>query len=442
MQLSNEDLRRLKWWRNSTFLIMLFGYIGYYLIRKNLPAAFPLMEQAFGYSNSQLGMIAASSELAYAFGKFVNGPLGDKIGGRKIFLIGMLGAIACNYLFAMGSNLVYFIVVWCICRYFLSMGWGGIAKTIGAWFEPEKNGTVMGWISLNFQFGGVISTLFAGYLVALGYGWEKLFIFPATVVCGVFVWSVYGSRAQPSDVIPEATDFGKSDSGKTSLANFESKENIRVFEIITTLLKMPLFRNLLVFSFMTTLLRSIFFFWTIKFLKDIGGDNIENSVAIFKSALFPFLGALGTILLGWYTDKHVKNGDRAQAMWIMLSGLIFTLLGITYCASLEHPPLNLIMLLVGFSGFFLLGPYSMSSGALTLDIAGSKGAGSCTGMIDGVGYLGGAIATWGAGKLSDTLGWSQVFGVLSFCAVLGVLAAFMMSRNFQKIHREQQASSL
>ena len=53
--------------------------------------------------------------------------------------------------------------------------------------------------------------------------------------------------------------------------------------------------------------------------------------AILKSALFPFLGCLGTILLGWYTDKYAKNGDRARATWIMLSGLIFSLLAVVWC---------------------------------------------------------------------------------------------------------------
>ena len=51
------------------------------------------------------------------------------------------------------------------------MGWGAIVKTIGAWYPPERNGTIMGVISLNFQFGGVLGTLFAGYLVARGSSW-------------------------------------------------------------------------------------------------------------------------------------------------------------------------------------------------------------------------------------------------------------------------------
>ncbi|PKL76216.1 MAG: hypothetical protein CVV27_11435 [Candidatus Melainabacteria bacterium HGW-Melainabacteria-1] len=187
MQLTQAQLKTLLRWRTSTFMVMLFGYIGYYLIRQNLPSAFPLMKDAFGYTNSDLGLIAASSEICYAIGKFINGPLGDRIGGKKIFLLGMAGGIVCNLIFAFGTSMLWFVVVWCICRYFLSMGWGGLAKTIGAWYEPEKNGTVMGWVSLSFQFGGVVATLFVGWLVSQGNTWDKLFIYPALVTTLVLI---------------------------------------------------------------------------------------------------------------------------------------------------------------------------------------------------------------------------------------------------------------
>ena len=189
LEVSNDskDITSLKRWRRSTFWVMLVGYMGYYLCRGNLSAAFPLLSSTFGYTNSQLGLLAFYSELAYAAGKFINGPLGDKVGGRLIFLLGMAGAIVFNVIFSLGSSLTYFVVVWCLCRYFLSMGWGGITKTIGAWYEPEKNGTVMGFVSISFQFGSVLATLFAGFLVAQGVNWQGLFIYPAIVLTGIWI---------------------------------------------------------------------------------------------------------------------------------------------------------------------------------------------------------------------------------------------------------------
>lgn len=416
---------RLKRWRYSTFLVAIIGYIGYYICRANLSAAFPLMSSHFGYTNAELGLIALYSEISYAIGKFINGPLGDKVGGKKIFLLGLAGAIISNFVFSLGSNLIFFIVTWCVCRYFLSMGWGGLTKMIGHWFEPEKNGTVMGWVSLNFQFGGVVATLFAGMIVSMGGDWQDVFIYPPILATIILIFSALGSKDSPQDVVP-GTSFGQSTTNKTPVFTDQSESS---WQVVKNLLSLRLFQQLLVFSFLTTFLRSIFFFWTAKFLVDIG---FEAAKGIFMSAIFPFLGCLGTVILGWYTDHHAKNGDRAQMMWIMLSGLVVSLLLIIWALGFQTINQTLISSLLALCGFFLLGPYSMSSGALTLDIAGPQKAGTCTGLIDGLGYFGGALAVWMAGKISDELGWVQVFFLLTFMAFLSTLAAWMMSREFKK----------
>lgn len=429
METSPADIVRLERWRRSTFAVMLFGYIGYYLCRGNLSAAFPLLSDTFGYSNSQLGLLAFYSELAYAAGKFINGPLGDRVGGRPIFLLGMAGAVVFNFLFALGSSLTYFVTIWCLCRYFLSMGWGGIAKTLGAWYEPKTNGTVMGLVSISFQFGSVLATLFAGFLVAQGVNWQGLFVYPAAVLSAIWVWSFFASKGCPQDVVP-GTTFGQGEGGSKAVLDEENhSQNVSVGQIIKTLFTLELFRSLLIYSFFTTLLRSIFIFWLPKFFVDLG---LGNSTAILKSALFPLLGCIGTIGLGWYTDKYAKNGDRAQAMWWMLAALTACLVAISVAVAANVLNQNLILWLTGLCGFFLLGPYSMSSGCLTLDIAGSRGAGSCTGMIDGIGYIGGALSVWGAGRISDELGWSEVFLVLAGFSLVSTIAAYRMSLGFQR----------
>ena len=432
---SSEENTRLLYWRTSTFWVMLIGYVGYYICRGNLAAAFPLLTQEFGYSNTQLGLIASLSEIAYAAGKFINGPLADKIGGRKIFLVGMAGAIFFNIIFAISASLTAFVIVWCFCRYFLSMGWGGLTKTIGNWYPRERNGTVMGLISVNFQFGGVVATLFAGFLVAMDVPWQGVFIYPAMVLTLILLWSYFTSRSSPSDVVSGARPI-EGETSKEQIADYGDEEQPPVSTIMKTLLRLSIYRQLLVFSFLTTLLRSVFLFWTPKFLFDIG---LGASSAILRSAIFPLLGVAGTLFIGWYTDHHARNGDRARMMWMMLSVLVFCMIAIAVLSNASEPNFNLILFFLGASGFFLLGPYSMSSGCLTLDIAGAKGAGSCTGIIDGMGYIGGAIAAFTAGILSDYLGWPQVFLVLSVFAVISTLSAWLMSRGFQKMARESTA---
>ncbi|HEY8269982.1 MAG TPA: MFS transporter [Pseudobdellovibrionaceae bacterium] len=424
-----QQKKSLERWRLSTFWVMLIGYIGYYIGRGNLPVALPLLSKEFGYSNTDLGIILTLSELAYALGKFTTGPLADKVGGKLIFIIGLVGAIVFNLLFPLFSSIFMFTVIWCFCRYFLSMGWGGIIKTIGEWYEPERNGTIMGIISINFQFGSVFASLFCSFLLMLGFGWKALFYYPAMVMILVVIWAYFSSKESPHDLIPNVR-FGRYAGHKDSLAHFKEAHGKRsAREILRGLLKIRMFRQILVFSFFTHLLRSIFLFWTPKFMVDMGMGQVA---AAMTSAIFPLLGCLGTLFLGWYTDRHAKDGDRARMMWKMLVGLVISLVIVAALVPFKLEYQYALVGFLGLAGFCLYGPYSMSSGCLTLDIAGSEAAGTCTGMIDGVGYIGGALAAWGAGYLSDSLGWSQVFYVLAGFAVLSVLSAYVMSRAYQQ----------
>ncbi len=423
-----DEFEKLKKWRVSTFWVMLIGYIGYYLCRGNLPASFGLLEKEFGYTNTQLGLIAFYSEITYSAGKFINGPLADKLGGKKFFLLGMLGAIIFNIAFTFGTSLPYFIGVWCLARFFLSMGWGGLIKVIGSWYEHERHGTIMGIISINFQFGGVAASLFAGWLVIQVTGWKGIFLYPALVLTLILIWSALASADSPDDIIP-GTNFGKSQNHKKRA--IDSQATHGGWETVMFLLKLPMFQKLLIFSFIAHVLRSVFIFWTPKLLLDLG---MANSQAIFNSTLFPVLGVIGTVLLGWYTDKHVTNGDRARPMIYMLVGLTFTQFYLYYLANLSDRPLFLIAAVIGMAGFFLFGPYSMSAGALSLDIAGHERAGSCTGIIDGVGYIGGALGVWLGGKISDAVGWSSVFLVLGLFSLIAILSAWLLSRELRAHH--------
>ncbi len=428
----------LKRWQLSTYAVMLFGYVGYYLCRKNISAALPLLKETFGFSNTDLGAIGSTALIVYAIGKFVNGPLSDRVGGRKIFLLGMIGSIFANLMFAQGSTLIWFIIAWSFGHYFLSMGWGGLAKTVGAWTPAEKNGTIMGFISLNFQFGGVVSTLLAGTIISLGYGWQYVFFIPASILFVVFIWSFLASKSSPHKVYPgvEFPPSNKKALAKIELDDDTLEETVNPLDVMRSLFSMRLFHILLVYSVLTTILRQIFFFWTTQLFTDIGLDSTD---AIFKSAMFPLAGCVGTIFLGWYTDNHAKNGDRARMMWIMLAALTVSLVLMAIFTLGDHSSQWIIVALSGLAGFFLLGPYSMSSGCLTLDIAGTRGAGTCTGLIDGFGYVGAAVSIWATGYMSDQFGWASVFYLLIACALFSTIAAMSMSKIYQQKSNSKEA---
>ena len=425
---TSDQLRTLKRWRVSTFWVMLIGYVGYYMIRGNLPVALPLLSKEFGYSNTDLGYILTFSELFYAFGKFTTGPLADQWGGKKLFILGMVGATLLNFIFPLYPNLFYFTAVWCVARYFLSMGWGGLAKIIGAWYEPERNGVIMGVISVNFQLGGSLAAMFAGLLIALGVGWKGLFFWPAALVSLIAIWSMFASKESPQDVIPNVR-FGRNAGARKSELDrkISSADSHHAVKIMKSLLQLPSFRELLVYSFLIHILRSFFMYWIPKFMVDMGMGSVA---AAMTSAVFPLAGCIGTIFLGWYTDRHASEGNRTSAMWKMLFAATLTIAAIVPLIPYRMDYAWVIVVLLGLAGFCIYGPYSMSAGCLTLDIAGAEGAGTCTGLLDGIGYIGGTVASFGTGIVADHFGWQQVFvGLTGFGLLTSGWVLFMSRRS-------------
>lgn len=412
----------VKFWSASTTISLLVGYVGYYLCRNNLSAAFPFLGESFQLSNSQLGLIAFYSELSYTVGKFINGPLADRYGGKKFFLLGMVGTIFFNFLFSMARDLQAFIIIWCGCRFFLSMGWGGMACIVAKWYRPERYGRIMGILSLSFQFGGAIATLFTGFLIAQGAEWQDLFIYPALILSAMLILSFFLIKESPQAPleITKATQHN-------NMNPVEKKDGLFQLAVLKILLRNRVFRSLLIFSFFVTFLRSAFLIWVPKILVDLG---LENSQAVLQSTLFPLLGAISTILLGIYTDGQVKTRNRGFVMSYMLTGLVICLL----CSSMVIVFFPLVIpymaILIGLSGFFLLGPYSMASGCLSLDIGKEEYSGTCTGLVDGIGYLGGVLSLWMTGKGADLWGWDKVFLILAGFAAGSVLAAYLLGKDF------------
>jgi sugar phosphate permease len=79
--------------------------------------------------------------------------------------------------------------------------------------------------------------------------------------------------------------------------------------------------------------------------------------------------------------------------------------------------------LVTAVAFFLIGPYSYLAGAIALDFGGRKAGATASGLIDGIGYLGGVLAGRGMAGLASSRGWSGAFLVLTGVAWCSSLAA-------------------
>jgi sugar phosphate permease len=81
------------------------------------------------------------------------------------------------------------------------------------------------------------------------------------------------------------------------------------------------------------------------------------------------------------------------------------------------------LLAIGAVAFCLLGPYSYLGGAFALDFGGRQGSAVASGMIDGIGYIGGILAGTSVTQISSAYGWQGVFVALAVVTAFATLAS-------------------
>ena len=408
--------------RALTLGVLVVGYSGFFLCRSNLAVSMPQIidDLAAGGIDPKaaklgLGSVASAGILAYAVGKLPGGGLADFLGGRRVLLGGMAGAVLFTLLFAMGGSIPLFTAAWVGNRAFQSIGWPGVIKLISRWFPASGYGMAMGIMSLAFLWGDSAARYGMGLLIAHGVGWRGVFYFGAAIFAGLLFFSATFLRESPGDFGLEepranpANVFGKEGSDPTPPG---------LGALLIPLFRSPIFWMVCLLSFGLTLLRETFNTWTATYF--VEGVGMDKGRAAGMSALFPLLGGFSVLLAGYLGDRAGRWGRAA----IISAGMVLTGVALAVLASIDPKGSNFApVALVSLVGFLLIGPYSYLAGAISLDLGGKRGGATTCGIVDFVGYLGGVLAGRTIAGISVDHGWKGAFLVLAAVAWASALAA-------------------
>lgn len=422
---------RLARWQTINLALLVIGYSGYYLCRSNLSVTLPLIVEELARKGMDanaarvaLGSVASLGVLAYAIGKFPSGSLADLFGGRRNFLFGMSGSIACTLLFAASGTLPLFTLAWMGNRLVQSLGWAGAVKIASRWFPFRQYGTVMAIISLSFLFGDAAARQFMGLLLAAGVGWRGVFFTAASVLAAVLL-ACFWLRESPSQ-LGEPEPAERPDNLFAERTGAARPAGLRA--LLAPFFGSGVFWLACALSLGTTILRETFNLWTPTYFTQAAG--MAPGEAAGTSALFPFFGGVSVILCGWLSDWFGRKG-RAGLMLVglALAALALLLLG----GGLIQGSRTWPVILVALVGFLIVGPYSFLAGAVALDFGGKHGSGTASGIIDGIGYLGGVLAGDSMARISVDFGWNGAFQVLAAVAFLSSVAAAVFLRHQARV---------
>src|SRR5947207_2553996 len=130
--------RAYRSWRIRVLFSSLVGYATFYLVRKNLPIAMPLMSENLHISKSDLGLFLTLHGVLYGVSKFVNGFLGDRCNARSLMVVGLAASAVMNLFFGFGSAVATLGIVWMLNGWFQGMGFPPCARLLTHWFTPQQ----------------------------------------------------------------------------------------------------------------------------------------------------------------------------------------------------------------------------------------------------------------------------------------------------------------
>jgi OPA family glycerol-3-phosphate transporter-like MFS transporter len=413
---------RLLRWQVLTVAVMVVGYSGYYLCRSNFSVALEMIvdELAAGGMDSdqariRLGDIASAGTLAYALGKFLSGGIGDFLGGRRNLLLGMLGSVLFTVIFALGGTLPVFTLAWLCNRLVQSLGWVGMVKVTSRWFSFSSYGTVMAVISLSFLFGDAAARKFMGMLIDHGFRWQEVFYVAAGVLFGLFALSTFLLKETP-----RAIGEPEPESNPLCLYGVEGEEPRPpgIAALLLPLLRSRVFWYVCLLSLGLTLMRETFNTWTPSYFTKVLG--LSKAEAAGQSGIFPLFGGASVLVAGFLSDQLGRGGRAIIIFWgLLLAGIALVALAHIDVGESKQAPIWL----VGLIAFLMIGPYSYLAGAIALDFGGKRGSATACGIIDGVGYLGGALAGGSFARVLVAYGWAGAFTALAVVAWLSCIAA-------------------
>ncbi len=396
-----------------------FLYMGRYNLQVSKNALGSLM------TKEDFGIIFGAGTFVYAFSFLINGPLVDKIGGKRGIIIAALGSSFANillgiltYLVVLGrwkmSLVAAYSVIYGLNMYFQSYGAVSIIKVKAYWFHVRERGVFGAIFGTLISFGvyfafdwgrnivemtkaappahsgwlaGLVRSLFAVDSRPVDATWAVFFI-PAVIM---LFWA-----ALDGWLIKDTPE----DAGFPHLDTHDASSGAMHIELSTLDLLKKVFASrlmLLVAAIELTsgVMRNGIIQWYTIFTHEVPQPGAEYFQKNWGFLLCVF-GIIGGFTGGLMSDKLFQSRRGPPAA--LLCGVMFAL-SVGMAVYLFNSPV-VVALAALFISMAVIGVHSLMSGTAAADFGGRKATATCSGIVDGFVYLGSTIQSLGIGFLT------------------------------------------
>ena len=414
-----ELLRRQ---RLQLFVATWLSYCGFYLVRKVYAVVKLPLKEHFGLDDIEVAWPWTIYLVTYMLGQFLAAWLGRRMESRRILAIGMSVAAASNVVLGLlvdakaAGALLWMCVTMAIFGLAQATGWPHNVALFANWTRKAERGTLFAIWGTCYQFGAIFGKGLAGFLLGwLGLAWS--FYGSSIVLLAFTVFFVLRARERPESVGLSLPDEAEplpdaAQPGRDAVARPASHSRAFVASIVAM--------GLIYFGF--KFLRYALDSWSALILGEHFG--MSTSVAAYFSTAFDWVGFLGVLVAGYWSDR-IPGARRTPVIFWMTCGCLAATTAM-WMVGLSAP--LLFVLLLGLIGFMAMGPDSLLSGAGAMDVGSRRQAAVAAGVINGLGSIGPIVQEPVIGWLKQTRGLDAVFLLLVAIVFLTTVATGLLAR--------------
>jgi sugar phosphate permease len=396
---------------------MYAGYGAMMVCRQMVTILSPAMlaDPALHLTNTNIGDFAAYGTIGALAGKLVWGPLGDRIGGRPTFLLGLFLSALLVAAYGLSPNVLVFTAFSFLLYGAKSGGWPGMTKLVGDWYPPRLYGRVWGVLSTSSRASVVAGTLFFGWLLSR-LPWRGV-AFAAAGIALLFLaaarWGLAGEPPPPDESAPGAAPDGASHPlhGTTLAEGLRAFARSRRVRLIVVMM-MALTCLMAFLDFVPVYLMEVF--------------HLTPSRAAMASSIFP-VGSLAGLLAA----VALYNRFSRRTLAVVLTG---SLAAATACvAGLQLLPgfhlgagvaFPVVLAAILVFAFMISPAYYIPMSIFSIEFGGPHSA-TLVCLLDACGFGASAAFGFAGGRLADGPGgWPSFMRLLLFLSVAGAASVW------------------
>ncbi|MBQ0101557.1 MAG: MFS transporter [Firmicutes bacterium] len=372
------------------WLVYTIIYFGKYSYNANIS----LIEQDYGVTHAQAGLVLTFFALVYGIGQMINGILCSMYPRRFTVPIALTVSALINLAVFLGVPFPYIKYLWIIDAAFLSVLWPEVMQVISENVGTELMPKAVLVMSTTTSAGTLLIYGVSALNTQLG-NYKLTFIVSTVILLAVALLWPFLYR-QGNFLVESEKSSGSSDLDLSRLKGWLIYVPFALFIIL-----------IIIAAFTKDGLQS----WAPVILKQLHG--MPDSLSIMLTLILPLfgiLGAGGAVFL----FKKLKSYIALSLFFFFFISLFNLVITLFYN--------NVVVLIVSFGilEFLLHGLVNVIVSIFPLAVRGRFSAGAVTGILNGVSYAGSAASSFLLGKIADDSGWPAVFITLFISALIAL----------------------